>query len=164
MPTWGLFHVWQGHQPWRCGVTGGQQCGCWQDQSVCGITTRRPLRGHVDTRCVQSCARSLASLGSLHQRRRDLVIMRRHNRSTGDALGPLVGSRLADRRVIREHSSHGHSGKPYMQATCRSHCDLGRNNHAESQVDACLGKLESVGYITVLKARRPEPKQGSAFG
>jgi putative sporulation protein YyaC len=73
------------------------------------------------------------------------------DRSTGDALGPLVGERLRERLggvatvlgTLREpvHASNLHDAMVRLR--------LREPNAVVAAVDACLGRLESVGTITI---------------
>jgi putative sporulation protein YyaC len=125
-------------------------------QPMPGPHEKAPFRAHVDTPdvCNHVAQALLASLGvPPSQRRRDLVIVCvGTDRSTGDALGPLVGSRLADRRVIQERTRvMGTLENPVHAGNLSEVIEtLGQEQSCRIlAVDACLGKLESVGYITV---------------
>lgn len=75
------------------------------------------------------------------------------DRSTGDSLGPLVGSRLVEGSLpgilvygTLEHPVHATNLQETLakiQSTCTRPCI--------TAIDACLGRLESVGNITIGK-------------
>jgi putative sporulation protein YyaC len=73
------------------------------------------------------------------------------DRSTGDALGPLIGTKLEERGTslihiygTLENPIHAVNLEDQLQAI---HQKL--NNPFIIGIDACLGRLKSVGYITV---------------
>lgn len=73
------------------------------------------------------------------------------DRSTGDSLGPLVGSRLLQHRADRVHI-YGTLDKPVHAANLAETLDEVTVKHPQSVViaiDACLGKSEHVGHIGV---------------
>jgi len=82
------------------------------------------------------------------------------DRSTGDALGPLVGTRLS-RAALPGLTVHGTLESPVHAANLSERlAALGSRSHDEPVVaiDACLGKAENVGTASV----RPGPlKPGS---
>lgn len=125
-------------------------------QPMLGPQEKAPFRAHVDTPDVSSyVAQALvASLGTPPSPLRpDLIIVCvGTDRSTGDALGPLVGSRLADRRIIQECTQVIGTLENPVHAGNLSEVIEGIGQEQPCRilaVDACLGKLESVGYITV---------------
>jgi putative sporulation protein YyaC len=76
------------------------------------------------------------------------------DRSTGDCLGPLIGSKLAEWEFVRHHvrvlgtlESPVHAGnlEEVLSRLSEGRARLGR----VLAVDACLGRLASVGYITL---------------
>lgn len=108
-----------------------------------------------DGQAVQALAASI--LEHMHERcsgRRSVtVVCIGTDRSTGDALGPLVGSRLAQSapawvRVLGTLDEPVHAANLH-EVLWR----IERHPDADEQgviaVDACLGRSESVGYISV---------------
>ena len=76
------------------------------------------------------------------------------DRSTGDALGPLVGSRLTEWRSVRDRIRVvGTLDEPVHAGNLRGAIQaLGLARPAAGHVlavDACLGRVGSIGYITV---------------
>ncbi|MDD4335934.1 MAG: spore protease YyaC [Firmicutes bacterium] len=125
-------------------------------QPMLGHQEKAPFRAHVDTPDVSNyVAHALvASLGrppSPH--RPDLIIICvGTDRSTGDALGPLVGSRLADHRIIKGCTQViGTLDNPVHAGNLSEVIEgIGQEQPCRIlAVDACLGRLESVGHITV---------------
>lgn len=88
------------------------------------------------------------------------------DRSTGDALGPLVGSNLLSRQeegLIPAHVRiHGNIHEPVhalnLQETCQKIHEFGRPSTVLA-IDACLGRARNIGYIT-LKQGPLEPGSG----
>jgi putative sporulation protein YyaC len=73
------------------------------------------------------------------------------DRSTGDCLGPLVGSKLSalDQNFFQiygtlEHPVHASNLKQKLEEICRNH-----ENPLIIAVDACLGSLENVGCVNI---------------
>lgn len=79
------------------------------------------------------------------------------DRSTGDSLGPLIGSALQERLV--PVSVYGTLDEPVHAANLAEALAGIRNNQAGKPVlavDACLGRAENVGFISVKRgALRP---------
>lgn len=74
------------------------------------------------------------------------------DRSTGDALGPLVGTRLGERRLPRDVSILGSLERPVHAANLCEHLQWIENAPGDPivlAVDACLGKSENVGTACV---------------
>ncbi len=117
-----------------------------------------PTRAHVDSPNFSSwLAREIAASLSepLGARCQPLtVVCIGTDRSTGDALGPLVGTRLAEWRCARDHIRVvGTLDEPVHAGNLRGAIEaLGlagpRAGHVLA-VDACLGRVGSIGYITV---------------
>lgn len=131
----------------------------WQRLSQALEKTRRPApslhRVHVDDRWA---ARSLSwavaeHLASAGDDARITVVCIGTDRSTGDALGPLVGARLA-KRAGKDVRVLGTLDEPVHAANLHEVLrELYDNPSAPPgtviAVDACLGKSESVGCISV---------------
>jgi len=85
-----------------------------------------------------------------HQGRDGIVIVCvGTDRATGDCLGPLIGSRLARSRT--GHRIYGTLQEPVHAANMNSiFGKLKDENRGKTilAIDACLGRSESVGYIT----------------
>ncbi|MCP1356699.1 spore protease YyaC [Aneurinibacillus migulanus] len=73
------------------------------------------------------------------------------DRSTGDALGPIVGSHL-ERLYPNNVSIYGTLDSPVHAVNLQETIDLVKNRHRNPliiAIDACLGQLNSIGKITV---------------
>lgn len=116
-------------------------------------------RIHVDEQLAEqslslSILQCLAAARVEHER--ITVVCVGTDRSTGDALGPLVGARLADMcrgrngavRVLGTLDEPVHATNLHDVVTdLRRAPDAGRRSIIA--IDACLGRTESVGYISV---------------
>ncbi|MEM5767311.1 MAG: spore protease YyaC [Bacillota bacterium] len=71
------------------------------------------------------------------------------DRSTGDALGPLIGTRLKELGFTRA-SVYGTLDEPVHAANLTTFNELILSTHPHAlivAVDACLGRLDSVGHV-----------------
>lgn len=118
---------------------------------------QEPLyRSHVDDEAAANilgaALRSLVSLDIPHALARPLLFLCiGTDRSTGDALGPLTGTRLIslgieESRVWGTLDSPVHAGN--LQATLERAQAMFSAPYIIA-IDACLGRLESVGMVTV---------------
>ncbi len=117
-----------------------------------------PTRAHVDSPnfsawLAHEIAASLSDpLGARSQPL--TVVCIGTDRSTGDALGPLVGSRLTEWRSVRDRIRVvGTLDEPVHAGNLRGAIQaLGLARPGAGHVlavDACLGRVGSIGYITV---------------
>lgn len=73
------------------------------------------------------------------------------DRSTGDSLGPLTGSKLYNRGLLRV-SVYGTLDQPVHAANLAENLAVINKKHAQPvilAIDACLGKTDNVGFISV---------------
>lgn len=73
------------------------------------------------------------------------------DRSTGDALGPLIGTKLQEKNISHFHI-YGTLDDPIHAVNLKEKLDGIKNTHADPfiiGIDACLGRLNSVGDITL---------------
>lgn len=92
----------------------------------------------------------LAALPPARQRRR-LILCIGTDRSTGDALGPLVGTILS-RRHLPDTEVWGTLDEPVHASNLREHLERIRRRLDPPlviAVDACLGRSDSVGTVSV---------------
>lgn len=87
-----------------------------------------------------------------HARHREIVILCiGTDRSTGDALGPLIGSRLCQSQDLPIFV-YGNLDEPVHALNLAETIEMITNKHVAPYtiaVDACLGRLKNVGNITV---------------
>ncbi len=115
---------------------------------------QRETRAHLDdrdaaTRLGQFLRQELERLG-LEGRPGTVVLCIGSDRSTGDALGPLVGSLLLERGLPRAQVSGDLTLPVHASNLRRVWFELrdARPRPAVLAVDACLGRQESVGTLT----------------
>lgn len=73
------------------------------------------------------------------------------DRSTGDALGPLVGTTIQELNVAGFHV-YGTLDEPVHATNLSQKLEFITRSHPDSAIiaiDACLGKAESIGYISL---------------
>lgn len=73
------------------------------------------------------------------------------DRSTGDALGPLVGTKLMENKR-RIHHVYGTLDEPVHAVNLEEKINLIQTMHNEPfivAIDACLGQLDSIGQIQI---------------
>ncbi|PWK16595.1 spore protease YyaC [Tumebacillus permanentifrigoris] len=109
---------------------------------------------HNEPRAAQSLAERLFSYVQEHGPARQVVIVCiGTDRSTGDALGPLVGSKLSAR--VDDHpfvTVYGTLESPVHAVNLKDTIQeiQGRyTNPFVIAVDACLGQIQSVGLVTI---------------
>lgn len=76
------------------------------------------------------------------------------DRSTGDSLGPLVGTRLMERSKRSDTAIYGCLDEPVHATNLDQFLHLIEKRHRRPYViavDACLGKLENVGNVALGK-------------
>lgn len=111
-------------------------------------------RVHMDEPCaVEALGRAIFQFGSQHLTHCGEIVLVciGTDRSTGDSLGPLVGSHLME-HVLPGCTVLGTLDNP-VHATNLTDTMHWVNQHFENPlilaVDACLGRVESVGVLTV---------------
>lgn len=93
----------------------------------------------------------LVNLFRAARQRPILVLCIGTDRSTGDALGPLIGTHLSRLGLSRLHV-WGTLDEPVHATNLEENIVLIRNSLVNPYViaiDACLGRLDSVGFITL---------------
>lgn len=74
------------------------------------------------------------------------------DRSTGDSLGPLVGAKLKSMKCMMNIPVFGTLNEPVHAVNLQETIKIINRDFPDSfiiAVDACLGKTESVGYISI---------------
>ncbi len=105
-----------------------------------------------DSFAVQSLSQAITNhLNMLNYKRHDIVLVCvGTDRSTGDALGPVVGTELL-KSALPNLQIYGTLDEPVHAANLDEYLAKISESHANSiiiAVDACLGRAENVGYIT----------------
>lgn len=110
------------------------------------------IRVHMDEPdCVQRLANNFALLlKKLCQAKNPVILCIGTDRSTGDSLGPLVGSKLGER--FFPAPVYGSLAEPVHAVNLPDYLNLIQHNHPHPfliAVDASLGNVDSVGYINL---------------
>lgn len=107
-------------------------------------------RIHMDS---PFAAESLAlSIGGINQENQLVIVCVGTDRSTGDALGPLIGTQLSAAK--HPISVYGTLENPVHALNLEKQVVNIKIKHPHATilaVDACLGKSENVGYISLKK-------------
>lgn len=113
---------------------------------------RTPLRVHMnDKEAIQQISDKLYELIKPNKIREVVVVCIGTDRSTGDSLGPLIGSKLNEHSLATMHV-YGNLEHPVHALNLEetlTHIHERFQKPLIIGVDACLGKIESVGHITV---------------
>ncbi|MBU8905770.1 spore protease YyaC [Desertibacillus haloalkaliphilus] len=111
-----------------------------------------PYRIHMDeTDGVTALSNQLLSQVEEHRDRELVVVCIGTDRSTGDSLGPLIGTKLDERQLSSFHV-YGTLENPVHAVNLEKSLNDIENNHYRPfiiAIDACLGRLNSVGKITL---------------
>ncbi|MEB1808236.1 MAG: spore protease YyaC [Bacillaceae bacterium] len=113
-----------------------------------------PSRFHMDEpNARHSISEQLAELLSPYSHRELVIVCIGTDRSTGDSLGPLIGTKLAEKRLSK-FTVYGTLEYPVHAVNLEeklAEIDQNHRNPYIIGIDACLGRLTSVGHITVAK-------------
>lgn len=93
------------------------------------------------------------SIASITQNQHLVIVCVGTDRSTGDSLGPLIGTKLQESE-LRNITVYGSLDEPVHALNLHQFVGLIKRKHSDSlilAIDACLGKSESVGYISLKK-------------
>jgi len=108
---------------------------------------------HTEPLAVDHLSERVVGLVHENGRDRDVVIVCiGTDRSTGDALGPLIGSKLSARITRERVSVYGTLDAPVHAVNLKDTITEIQTKHVNPfviAVDACLGQLSSVGLITL---------------
>lgn len=108
---------------------------------------------HTEQSAVEQLAGRLHLLVADTQPHRKIVIVCiGTDRSTGDALGPLIGSKLSSRLDEEKAAVYGTLENPVHAVNLQETIDEIKQNYQDPfviAVDACLGQLSSVGLVTL---------------
>lgn len=111
-----------------------------------------PFRIAFDEEYVEhALALILDSVFQLAVGRRVVLVCVGTDRSTGDAFGPIIGSKLCDTLSSSRVSVYGTLDEPVHAVNLASTLEHIRGSHRDQPfilaIDACLGKFEHVGHI-----------------
>lgn len=113
-----------------------------------------PFRiSYQDPRALDHCTHSLYQhILQLSDKREIVCVCIGTDRSTGDSLGPLVGSILQKNQFHHLGTVYGTLDEPVHALNLSDKVHLIQQHHPDSfviAIDACLGQLKSVGSIQV---------------
>ncbi|MDV2684706.1 spore protease YyaC [Alkalihalophilus sp. As8PL] len=111
-----------------------------------------PIRVHMDEEEAQaSLTRSLFNHTNELTRRELVIVCIGTDRSTGDSLGPLTGTKLKERDLQRFHV-YGTLENPVHAVNLRDRLKEIEQTHYRPYIlaiDACLGRVNSIGKISL---------------
>ncbi|WP_209125211.1 spore protease YyaC [Alkalihalobacillus sp. BA299] len=111
-----------------------------------------PSRFHMDEpNAKHSISKQLAELLIPYSHRELVIVCIGTDRSTGDSLGPLIGTKLSERKLSK-FTVYGTLEYPVHAVNLEEKLTEIEQNHRNPYIigiDACLGRLNSVGHITV---------------
>ncbi|TCP70255.1 spore protease YyaC [Baia soyae] len=118
------------------------------------IKTLSPFRiSYQDSSALHNCTHSLYQhLLQLSHGREIVCVCIGTDRSTGDSLGPLVGSILQKKRFHDIGAVYGTLDEPVHALNLASTVEMIQQHHPDNfiiAIDACLGQLKNVGAIQV---------------
>ncbi|EHQ92364.1 spore protease YyaC [Desulfosporosinus youngiae] len=116
------------------------------------LTETKKIKAHVDDYAAKAkLEEHLSDLFASTHKRPAVILCIGTDRSTGDALGPLIGTHLSRLKLPQLHV-YGTLDDP-VHATNLEHNILTIKNNFINPfiiaVDACLGRLDSIGCITL---------------
>lgn len=111
-------------------------------------------RIHVDeSEAVNNIAKHLHHYIQAHSSKELVIVCIGTDRSTGDSLGPLIGMKLQEEPLQHFHV-YGTLEDPVHAVNLEEKMQLIAQKHINSfiiGIDACLGRMNSVGHITIGK-------------
>lgn len=111
-----------------------------------------PLRVHLeDDQATERLSGQLYELTETKKQYDFVIICIGTDRSTGDSLGPFVGSILAQ-HALKHFHTYGTLEKPIHAVNLREQINHIKKQHPRSfilAIDACLGRSANVGTITL---------------
>ncbi len=111
-----------------------------------------PLRVHMeDEDAVDLLAQQLQKMTEGYVKHDLIIVCIGTDRSTGDSLGPLIGTML-EQQLLRRFKVYGTLENPVHAVNLQERLNTIRANHPHSfilAIDACLGRLTSVGKISL---------------
>ncbi len=113
-----------------------------------------PCRVHMDDSNASSiCADQLETFLTPFTERELVIVCIGTDRSTGDSLGPLIGTKLKE-NGLSSFTVYGTLEYPVHAVNLEENLQKIKDTHKKPfiiGIDACLGRLNSVGKITVAK-------------
>jgi putative sporulation protein YyaC len=107
---------------------------------------------HTETTAAEHLAERLQLIVSEQHSRQLVIVCIGTDRSTGDALGPLIGSKLSSRVTGPQAAIYGTLEAPVHAVNLSETIEEIKTRYHNPYViavDACLGQLSSVGMVTL---------------
>jgi putative sporulation protein YyaC len=108
---------------------------------------------YEEVKASSSVANALFSLLQTNKAESIVIVCIGTDRSTGDSLGPLVGTKLKQKGVIPYHI-YGTLEQPIHAVNLEVSYNEIKEKHPTAKiiaVDACLGRFKSIGFISIGK-------------
>ncbi|AFM43540.1 putative sporulation protein YyaC [Desulfosporosinus acidiphilus SJ4] len=116
------------------------------------VHEHQKIKAHVDDNPAKAKLESrLSELFYSARKRQTIILCIGTDRSTGDALGPLIGTQLS-RLKLPQLLVYGTLDDPVHATNLRDTIQVIRDSYFEPfiiAVDACLGRMDSIGCITL---------------
>lgn len=116
------------------------------------LTETQKMKAHVDDYSGKAKLESrLSDLFTSAQKRPAIILCIGTDRSTGDALGPLIGTHLS-RLNLPQLNVYGTLDEPVHATNLQENIQLIQQSFVNPfiiAIDACLGRMDSIGCITL---------------
>lgn len=116
------------------------------------LTETQKLKAHIDDYTAKAkIEQRLSDLFNSKQNRPVIILCIGTDRSTGDALGPLIGTHLSRLKLPQLHI-YGTLDDPVHATNLEQYITVIQHQFFDPfiiAVDACLGRLDSIGCITL---------------
>lgn len=116
------------------------------------LTEQQKIKAHFDDKLATSrLVDKLTDLFSSSHQRPPIILCIGTDRSTGDSLGPLIGTYLS-RLGLPQLNILGTLDQPVHATNLAENLEYIKNSYNNPYIlaiDACLGKMDSVGHITL---------------
>ena len=120
--------------------------------SILSVFTEQKFKAHFDDKiAIQKMEAKLIDLLRNEEHRPLVILCIGTDRSTGDALGPLIGTSLS-KKALPKLNVLGTLDQPVHATNLDEYIKYIQNSYYNPYIvaiDACLGKMDSVGNITL---------------
>lgn len=116
------------------------------------LTEPQKIKAHIDDYSGKAKLETrLSDLFASTRRRPSVILCIGTDRSTGDALGPLIGTHLS-RLNLPQLNVYGTLDEPVHATNLQENIQLVQRTYVNPfiiAIDACLGRIDSIGCITL---------------